>query len=174
MATSTATKETFLAPEAPQTGKIYNFMEAHAEKNGSQPSPQFFLSDADAGDQVEIPHEIYEVLVKTVEAMRKGLAITITPSSMTLTTQQAAELLGVTRPTLVRLLDAGKIPFEKPGTHRRIKLEDVLAFKEVRKAEQYEALDSLGALYDENPEAAVNRMKKARAVAAERRRQHKE
>jgi excisionase family DNA binding protein len=174
MATSTATKETFLAPEAPQTGKIYNFMAAHAEKNGSQPSPQFFLSGADAGDQVEIPHEIYEVLVKTVEAMRKGLAITITPSSMTLTTQQAAELLGVTRPTLVRLLDAGKIPFEKPGTHRRIKLEDVLAFKDVRKAEQYEALDSLGALDDENPEAAINRMKKARAVAAERRRQHKE
>lgn len=174
MATSTATKETFLAPEAPQTGKIYNFIEAHAEKNGSRPSPQFFLSGADAGDQVEIPHEIYEVLVKTVEAMRKGLAITITPSSMTLTTQQAAELLGVTRPTLVRLLDAGKIPFEKPGTHRRIKLEDVLAFKEVRKAEQYEALDSLGALDDENPEAATIRMKKARAVAAERRRQHKE
>ncbi|MGO4589403.1 helix-turn-helix domain-containing protein [Paenarthrobacter sp. 2TAF44] len=173
MTMSAATKETFLAPEAPQTGKIYNFMEAHAEKNSSQPSPQFFLSGADAGDQVEIPHEIYEVLVKAVEAMRKGLAITITPSSMTLTTQQAAELLGVTRPTIVRLLDAGKIPFEKPGTHRRIKLEDVLAFKEVRKAEQYEALDSMGTTDDEDPESAINRMKKARAVAAERRRQHK-
>ena len=171
MATSTATKETFLAPEAPQAGKIYNFMEAHAEKNGTQPAPQFFLSGPDAGDQVEIPHEIYEVLVKAVEAMRKGMAITITPSSMTLTTQQAAELLGVTRPTLVRLLDAGKIPFEKPGTHRRIRLEDVLGFKEARKAEQYEALDSLGTTEDEDATAAVGRMKKARAVAAARRRQ---
>lgn len=173
MATNAATKETFFAPEAPQTGKIYNFMEAHAEKNGSQPSPQFFLSGAEAGDQVEIPHEIYEVLVKTVEAMRKGLAITITPSSLTLTTQQAAELLGVTRPTIVRLLDAGKIPFEKPGTHRRIKLEDVLTFKEARKAAQYDALDSMGTIDDEDPEIAVNRMKKARAEAAQRRLQHK-
>ena len=101
--------------------------------------------------------------------MRKGLAITVTPSSLTLTTQQAAGLVGVTRPTLVRLLDEGKIPFEKPGTHRRVKLEDVLAFKEARKAAQYEALDALGDIDDEDPEIAVNRMKNARAEAANRR-----
>lgn len=166
---SASTKETFFAPKEPRTAEIHNFIEAHAEKKGSQPSPRFFLSGAGAGDQVEIPHEIYEVIVKTVEVMRKGLAITVIPSSLTLTTQQAAELLGVTRPTLVRLLDEGKIPFEKPGTHRRVKLEDVSAFKEARKAVQYEALDALGDIDDEDPEIAVNRMKKARAEAANRR-----
>lgn len=169
MSTSAAAKETFFAPEAPQTGQIYDFMEAHAEKAGSAPHPQFFLSGAGAGDQVEIPYEIYEVLVKAVTAMRKGLAVTITPSSMTLTTQQAAELLGVTRPTLVGILNAGKIPFEKPGTHRRVRLEDVLAFKEARKAEQYEALSSMGTNDDEAPEVAVERMKRARDEAARRR-----
>jgi excisionase family DNA binding protein len=153
-----AVKETFFAPEAPRTGQIYDFIEAHTE------------SGSTAGDQVEIPSEIYDVLVKAVEAMRKGLAVTITPSSMTLTTQQAAELLGVTRPTLVKLLDAGKIPFEKPATHRRVRLEDVLAFKNERKAEQYAALASLGDIDDEDPAALIEDLKYARAEAGRRRR----
>lgn len=173
MSTSTAAKETFFAPEAPEAGKIYDFIEAHAQKHDSDPQPQFFLSGATAGDQVEIPHEIYEVLVRTVAAMRRGLAISITPSSLTLTTQQAAELLGVTRPTVVRLLDAGKIPFEKPGTHRRIKLQDVLTYKDARRAEQHEALASMGAPDDEDPDEAVSRLKEARKEAARRRREQK-
>lgn len=163
-----AVKETFLAPEAPRTGKIYDFIEAHTERTGAAPQPQFFLSGPTAGDQVEIPSEIYEVLVKAVEAMRKGLAVTLTPSSMTLTTQQAADLLGVTRPTLVKLLDSGKIPFEKPGTHRRVKLEDVLTFKEKRKAEQYAALSSLGDVDDSA--VSLEELKQARAEAGRRRR----
>lgn len=170
MRTSAATKETFFAPEAPQTGEIFDFMEAHAAKAGARPAPQFFLSGSEPGDQVQLPHEIYEILVKAVEAMRKGMAVTITPSSMTLTTQQAADLLGVTRPTLVKLLDEGKIPFEKPGTHRRVKLEDVVDYKEKRKAEQYEALSALGIVDDEDPQIAAHRMKKARQEAARRRR----
>lgn len=174
MGTSTAAKDTFFAPEPPETGKIYDFMEAHAQKHASDPEPQFFLSGATAGDQVEIPHEIYEVLVKAVEAMRKGLAVSITPSSLTLTTQQVADLLGVTRPTVVRLLDAGKIPFEKPGTHRRIKLQDVLAYKEERKEAQHKALASMGTLDDEDPSTATARLKEARREAARRRREQKQ
>ena len=127
MRTSAASKQTFFAPETPETGEIYDFIEAHTAKTGSRPEPRFFLSGSEAGDQVEIPHEVYQVLVKAVDAMRQGLAVTITPSSLTLTTQQAAELLGVTRPTVVKLLDEGRIPFEKPGTHRRVRLEDVRA-----------------------------------------------
>jgi excisionase family DNA binding protein len=163
-------KETFFAPETPDAGEIYDFIEAHTAKKGTPPRPQFFLSGSEPGDQVEIPHEIYQVLVKAVEAMRKGLAVTITPSSMTMTTQQAAELLGVTRPTVVRLLDTGKIPFEKPGTHRRVKLADVLAYKEAQKAERYDALASMGDIDDEPTEAATERMKEARKLAGRRRR----
>lgn len=173
MSANAAAKETFFAPEAPQTGKLYNFIEAHAQKNGAKPQPQFFLSGAGEGEQVELPYEIYEVLVKAVDAMRKGQAVTLTPRSMTLTTQQAAELLGVTRPTVVRLLDAGKIPFEKPGTHRRVKLEDVLAFKEIRKAQQYDALDSLGEVEDKSPSSVIEDMKEAKKEAARRRRASK-
>ncbi|WP_417217674.1 helix-turn-helix domain-containing protein [Arthrobacter sp.] len=170
MRTSAAIKETFFAPKNPETGEILDFLEAHAAKSGSRPTPQFFLSGSEPGDQVQLPHEIYEILVKAVDAMSKGLAVTITPSSMTLTTQQAAELLGVTRPTLVRLLDDGRIPFEKPNTHRRVRLEDVVSFKETRKAQQYEGLSRLGPIDDESPQAVTERMKKARKEAARRRR----
>lgn len=173
MRTSAAAKETFFAPESPQAGQIFNFIEAHAERRGFTPEPRFFLSGGEIGDQVEIPHEIYEVLVKAVQAMRSGLAVTITPSSHTLTTQQAAEVLGVTRPTLVKMLDEGKIPFEKPGTHRRVRLADVLAYKELRKSEQYAALSSLGIVDDSSPESSVNNMKQARKEAAKRRRSSK-
>jgi len=100
--------------------------------------------------------------------MRKGFAVTITPSSLTLTTQQAAEILGVTRPTIVKLLDTGKIPIEKPDSHRKVRLEDVLEYKEVRKAEQYEALASMTAPEDERPETPNDRMKRARKEAARR------
>ncbi|WP_232488763.1 helix-turn-helix domain-containing protein [Brevibacterium antiquum] len=100
------------------------------------------------------------------------MAVTITPNSLTMTTQQAAELLGITRPTLVKLLDEGKIPFEKPNTHRRVWLADVLAYKEQRKAEQHAAIAEMGS-YDEGKEGreqALARMKKARKIVADRRR----
>jgi excisionase family DNA binding protein len=169
MRNGAVTKETFFAPEAPKTGEIYSFIEAHAARRGSTPEPKFFLSGGESGDQVEIPREVYNIFVKVVDAMRSGLAVTITPSSLTLTTQQAAEILGVTRPTLVKMLETGKIPFEKPGTHRRIRLADLLAFKEVRKEEQYAALSSMDTVDDESTVVAADRMKRARKEAARRR-----
>ncbi len=170
MSESAATKDTFFVSETPDTGRIHDFIKAHRWKTGQEPQPQFFLSGPDVGDQVEIPAEIYEVLVKAVEAMQNGMAVTITPNSMTLTTQQAAEILGVTRPTIVRFLDAGKMPFEKPGSHRRVKLEDVLAFKAARKAAQYGALDLIGVAADEDAPVVIDRMQKAKGLAGSRRR----
>lgn len=170
MSESAATKDTFFASETPETGRIYDFIRAHRQKTGQERLPQFFLSGPEAGDQVEIPPEIYEVLAKAVEAMQRGMAVTITPASMTLTTQQAAEILGVTRPTVVRFLDAGKIPFEKPGSHRRVMLEDVLAFKAARRAVQYGALDLIGFAADEDAEVVLDRLKKAKVLAGNRRR----
>ncbi|MGO2424559.1 MAG: helix-turn-helix domain-containing protein [Brevibacterium aurantiacum] len=173
MSTSAAAQDTFYVPGDQGTGEVYDFIEAHAAKTGSRPEPRFYLSGPDAGDQVELPHEIYEILVKAVDAMRSGMAVTITPNSLTMTTQQAAEILGVTRPTLVKLLDEGKIPFEKPNTHRRVRLADVLEYKEHRKAEQHEAIAEMSDYTDdeESREQALARMKKARKIVANRRHQ---
>lgn len=82
------------------------------------------------GSPVLLPPEIYRVLRDVVEAMSQGLAITIAPHNTQLTTQEAADLLGISRPTLVRLIEAGEIPFELRGRHRRVMLADVVDYQQ--------------------------------------------
>ncbi|CAM3396702.1 Helix-turn-helix domain-containing protein [Kibdelosporangium persicum] len=95
------------------------------------------------GTVVHLPVAVYEVLSQVITAMRAGRAITVAPLAQRLTTQEAADLLGVSRPTLIKLLEDGKIPFEKPGRHRRIRLDDLLAYRDQRRQERREALDEL-------------------------------
>jgi len=95
------------------------------------------------GHQLEIPNSIYRVLVAAVAAMAQGNAVSIVPVHHELTTQQAAELLGVSRPHLVKLVDAGEIPHHKTGSHRRIYFEDLMRYRGLRDARRAEALREL-------------------------------
>jgi excisionase family DNA binding protein len=95
------------------------------------------------GTCLPIPNEVYEVLQFVVAAMARGQAVTVAPHNQRLTTQEAADLLGISRPTLVRLLDEGRIPFEKPGRHRRVLLVDVLEYQKQRRIDQDSGLDEL-------------------------------
>jgi|BarGraNGADG00212_2_1021979.scaffolds.fasta_scaffold76664_2 excisionase family DNA binding protein len=95
------------------------------------------------GHQLEIPNSIYRVLVAAVAAMAQGNAVAIVPVHHELTTQQAAELLGVSRPHLVKLVDGGEIPHHKTGSHRRIYFEDLMRYRDVRDAQRTEALREL-------------------------------
>ncbi|MEV6966255.1 helix-turn-helix domain-containing protein [Hamadaea sp. NPDC051192] len=95
------------------------------------------------GVRLRLPTPVYEVLREVVQAMARGQAVTIAPHNQRLTTQEAADLLGVSRPTLVKMLDDGLIPFEQPGRHRRVLLRDVLAFQEARRSAREAALDEL-------------------------------
>lgn len=81
------------------------------------------------GTRLELPTELFEVLREVVQAMAYGLAVTVAPHNTVLATSEAAQMLGVSRPTLVRLLDAGEIPYEQPARHRRVRLADVLAYQ---------------------------------------------
>lgn len=115
------------------------------------------------GTRIELPEELYEVLNDVVAALSQGLAITIAPQHTVLTTSQAADLLGVSRPTLVRLLEAGEIPFDKPGRHRRIRLRDVLAYQQRARRARAAGLDEMvrvsedAGVYDLPEDAAVDR-----------------
>lgn len=95
------------------------------------------------GERLVLPPEVFKVLRDVVEAMAHGQAVTIAPVHQRLTTQGAADLLGVSRPTLVKLLESGDIRFEQPGRHRRVRLADVLAYRERASAERRAALDRM-------------------------------
>lgn len=95
------------------------------------------------GAPIEIPEELYGVLRDAVNALSQGLAISIAPHNTTLTTQEAADLLNISRPTLVRLLDDGELPHTMRGRHRRVHLRDILDYQERTRAERRRALDEM-------------------------------
>ncbi|MDN5915838.1 MAG: helix-turn-helix domain-containing protein [Pseudonocardia sp.] len=91
----------------------------------------------------ELPPEAYRVLREVLEAMADGLAITVVPQHTRLTTQEAADMLGISRPTLVKLLSDGEMPYEQRGRHRRVLLTDVLSYQGRARVERKKHLDSL-------------------------------
>jgi excisionase family DNA binding protein len=84
------------------------------------------------GEELELPESVYALLVRIVGEMDQGNGVTILPVHAVLTTQQAAELLNVSRPYLVGLLKNGEMPFHEVGRHRRIRVKDLLEYKERR------------------------------------------
>jgi len=92
---------------------------------------------------IQLPAAAVHLLVRLLTQMAEGNAVTLMPIHAQLTSQQAADLLGVSRPFLVKLLDEKKIPFHKVGTHRRIQLSDLMAYKQQMDAQRHETLDEL-------------------------------
>jgi excisionase family DNA binding protein len=102
-----------------------------------------------AGERHRIPVAVVNVLARITEVLARGDALTIVPVGAVMTTQQAADILNVSRQYLVRLLEDGKIPYDRTGKHRRLKIEDVLAYKQKRDRERDEKLDELAKLTEE-------------------------
>jgi excisionase family DNA binding protein len=90
-----------------------------------------------------LPRRALVLLRDTLAEMAKGNAVTIVPTHAELTTQEAANLLNVSRPYLIKLLAAGEIPFTRTGTHRRIQLKAIMEYKEKRIGLSRQALDEL-------------------------------
>ncbi|MGH2533841.1 MAG: helix-turn-helix domain-containing protein [Thermomicrobiales bacterium] len=101
------------------------------------------------GETVELPESARQVLRRAVAALARDQAVAVLPYQKLLTTQQAADLLNVSRPYLVQLLEDGKIPFSKTGTHRRVHLDDLMAYKKRRDVERRRALERLVRMSEE-------------------------
>jgi excisionase family DNA binding protein len=95
------------------------------------------------GERVRLPDAVYRLLKEIVRNMQLGRAIALVPENQQLTTQKAANLLGVSRPYLIKLLDAGELPYHKAGSHRRIYLKDLRDYQRRRDVERKAALDQI-------------------------------
>lgn len=142
--TSTIEQHTVLPPSATEPDARRELRQLDEFMIASSPAGQAKLVGPD-GSEVTLPEQVYDVLREVVKAMSQGFAINIAPLNAVLTTQQAADMLNVSRPTLVKLLESGEIPFEKPGRHRRVLLSDLLDYRARSRAERQELLDELTA-----------------------------
>lgn len=97
----------------------------------------------------DLPAGIGQLLREALEEMGRGHAVRVLPVAAELTTQEAAEILGISRPTMVRLLDEERIPSWKVGTHRRVRLEEVTAFAKTQEGVAARALQEMADLDQE-------------------------
>jgi excisionase family DNA binding protein len=104
------------------------------------------------GDEIELPDELYVVIRAAAHALLAGRGVNIAPLTALLSTQEAADRIGISRPTLVKLLEDGEIPFEQSGhrRHRRIRLADVEAYRQRARQSRRGALRQLTQDADNN------------------------
>lgn len=95
------------------------------------------------GFELELPDPIFHLLLGLVRSMREGKTVLLVPEDEDLTTQAAANYLGVSRPFLIGLLEGGQIPHYKVGTHRRVRLRDLRDYERRRDERRREDLDAL-------------------------------
>lgn len=94
-------------------------------------------------ESLVLPASVVELLEQALGEVAKGNVVTLVSLEAELSTYQAAEVLKVSRPYLIKLLEGGKIPYHMVGTHRRIKLQDVLRYKKASDVESHKALKAL-------------------------------
>lgn len=97
----------------------------------------------DKGEQVELPAPLYTSLMHILRLMQEGRPVAMVPEDEEVSTQGAADVLGVSRQHLVDLLEDGAIPFHKVGTHRRVKIHHLLAYRKNRETARRDALNRL-------------------------------
>ena len=104
---------------------------------------QFIPADAGDGEIVELPTSALQLLLRILTEMSRGNAVTLMPIHAQLTTQQAAELLGVSRPFIIKELKQERIRYQMVGTHRRIAYRDLMAYRDHCRRAHSEAMDEL-------------------------------
>jgi excisionase family DNA binding protein len=101
--------------------------------------------DSEYDEPIELPAGAVALLMDILGAMATGQGVTLVPENTELTTMQAAQILHVSRPFLIKLLENGQLPYRKVGKHRRIRMEDVMRYKQTIDQQREAVLDQLAA-----------------------------
>jgi excisionase family DNA binding protein len=107
------------------------------------------LASGEDEENVVLPPEVARLFARVLADLADGRGVTVVPFDAEVTTQQAADLLNVSRPHVVSLLDKGEMPYRKVGSRRRVRLEDVLAYRRESYRQSREAVDELTRLTQE-------------------------
>jgi excisionase family DNA binding protein len=102
-----------------------------------------FVDETNLAHTVELPTSALRLLVDILTELADGNAVKVVPIHAELTTQEAADLLNVSRPHLVKLLESGELPFHRAGKHRRIRFVDLMTFKAAREKSSAAAMEEL-------------------------------
>lgn len=148
---TTAAEMVIPAPsDADELARVLSFIEAHDARHGTSPESAFFLSGAGEHDRVELTEQLHTILKQVVQALSHGQSISILTRDQEISTQQAAEILGLSRPTVVKLIDDGELSAHVPGAVRRkLRLADVLAYREELRARRNQFITETSGEYDD-------------------------
>jgi excisionase family DNA binding protein len=132
--------------ESEKAKKAATVLARHVTKQGTL---SLRIKQGTNGALVELPAAVSRLVLDLLLFISKGEAVTLVPFGAELSTQQAADLLNVSRPFLVKLIENNEIPHYKVGSHRRIRAEDLFAYKKRRDGKRSEALSKLARLGQE-------------------------
>lgn len=132
--------ETFV-PTENETERAKNFSRILAREFA--PAERVTIQHEGGDESIEIPRPVFNVLMRVLAVMSEGKAFSLIPLDKELTTQQAADILNVSRPYLNKILDLGEIDHRKIGRNRRIKFSDLMEYKKSQEEKSKAALQEL-------------------------------
>lgn len=125
-----------------ELAEVLDFMAEVSRRGTTVPEPEFALVSAN-GTQLEVPGSVLEAFLRMATEMACGQGVTVMPQNALLTTQEAAELLGISRSAVVCLLEDGEIPYERQGQHRRVLPSDLLSYGQRMRLDRLESLERM-------------------------------
>ncbi|MGB3955255.1 MAG: helix-turn-helix domain-containing protein [Brooklawnia sp.] len=141
--------ETFV-PEDQTEAEVLDFIAALKARGLDAPEARARLVSKDGTETIDLPDKVFRALKFVAENLAEGRAVTVAPIETLMTTQEAAEFLGMSRPSLIKIIERGDLACTKVGRHRRLRLGDVLKYQRSMADTRRRALDEMAAIAREH------------------------